>query len=231
MNVRRYVTLVVGIALAVVFAAGSASAMSLPFTYQGQLKFEGVPFDGEASFAFQLFDKEVDGDPNANYEQSGASVVNGLFTVEVLFEVEFDGRPLWLQIHVRAGDQDWTTLEPRQAITPAPYAIYAYNAPGTGGECLWNDSGNDIFYSAGNVGVGTTTPSFPLHVTGTALASIYGETDFISGQGVQGRALASSGAGIGVHGETWGDTGRGISASAGHNLFVLPCRAVCRTGG
>ena len=122
MNVRRYVTLVVGSALAVVFAAGSASAMSLPFTYQGQLKFEGVPFDGEASFAFQLFDKEVDGDPIANYEQSGASVVNGLFTVEVLFEVEFDGRPLWLQIHVRAGDQDWTTLEPRQAITPAPRA-------------------------------------------------------------------------------------------------------------
>jgi hypothetical protein len=209
MNGKRHVAWIVMSALALGFVAGEASALTLPFTYQGQLKFNGVPYNGEAAFAFQLFGDEAGGDLIATTELSGIRVVDGLFTAELTFEVGINGRPLWLQIHVRAAEQDWTSLEPRQPINPAPYAIFSYNTRETGGQCLWNDTGNDIFYSAGNVGIGTSTPSFPLHVTGTALAGIYGETDFISGMGVQGRSLGLSGGGIGVMGESSSPDGFG----------------------
>lgn len=82
---------------------------------------------------------------------------DGVFTVTLDFGVAvFDGSPRFLEISVkRAGSSNpLTTLTPRQAITPVPYAIRTLSAaPGGGG--IQSDA-------SGNVTIGTNT--FPAGV-------------------------------------------------------------------
>ena len=56
-----------------------------PITYQGQVKFEGVPVNGPARFFFELYEAQTCGDPLSSVEISEIEVVNGLFTVELNF--------------------------------------------------------------------------------------------------------------------------------------------------
>ena len=66
---------------------------------------------------------------------SPVGVTNGLFTVTLDFgDGVFTGDARWLDIGVRTngGTGDFTTLAPRQAVTPAPYALYSSGA-GTAG--------------------------------------------------------------------------------------------------
>ena len=168
MNTAVKIALLVAAALSMY--ASSVGAAPPPVTYQGQLKFDGAPVNGRGDFIFELYDAEVDGRLIASVELAGVEVVNGLFTVELNFYRAdvFDGSPRWLEISVRTSVGS-ATLTPRQMITPTPYAIYAYTAPGgSGGDCLWTASGSNIYYNAGNVGVGTSTPGTDLDVNGTA---------------------------------------------------------------
>ena len=142
------------------------------FTYQGQLKESGVPVDGEYDFQFRLYDAPNGGSPvGGNVTPQTLPVANGLFVAELDFEPDaFNGEGRWLEIGVRATDVGgtFTTLSPRQALTAAPYALYALDIPsGAGG--YWAANGDDIHNAnTGKVGVGTTVPAAKLEVRADA---------------------------------------------------------------
>jgi len=80
------------------------------------------------SFQFSLFDGPGVGATQIGTTQtkSGVSVTNGLFTIPDLDfgSGAFNGEARWLAIAVQCpGDSSHTTLSPRQALTPAPYAL------------------------------------------------------------------------------------------------------------
>jgi len=51
--------------------------------------------------------------------------------------------------------------------TPNGTPIYKWESGGgSGGSSLWEQNGNDIYYSDGNVGVGTDTPESKMNIIG-----------------------------------------------------------------
>jgi hypothetical protein len=93
------------------------------FSYQGQLRQAGAPFDGLADFEFTLWDDASSSDPNdlvaGPLALNDVDVDRGLFTIVLDFgQNVFTGQARWLEIVVNG-----TTLTPRQELTPAPYAL------------------------------------------------------------------------------------------------------------
>jgi hypothetical protein len=144
--------------------------MGTAFTYQGQLKLDDQVLDGAADFQFSLWDAATDGTQiGLTQPISNHTVVDGLFSVALDFGSHvFTGDARWLQIAVRTppGSGGFTVLSPRQPLTAIPYSLYALSGPGSG-SCLWQQSGADIYYVGGNVGIGTGSPSSNLHVRET----------------------------------------------------------------
>jgi hypothetical protein len=111
--------------------ARPALAQGTAFTYQGQLMNAGAAANGNYDLQFALFNSLVQG------SQSGSSLIvsnlpvsAGLFTTTLDFGAGvFNGSNYWLEIAVRTnGNGNFTTLCPRQSVTPAPYAIFSGNA-------------------------------------------------------------------------------------------------------
>lgn len=163
--------------LAVFLAAPSASLEAAPvgtaFTYQGQLKQDGVPAHGVFAMKFMLFDAAVS-PPGVQIGvtiSQNVTVVNGLFTVELNVNNEFgaaafDGSQRFLEITV-----DGTVLAPRQKLTLTPYAetaVKALSVSGVDGHSLDAADGNPVdalfVDNTGQVGIGTTAPQDKLHV-------------------------------------------------------------------
>jgi hypothetical protein len=72
---------------------------------------------------------------------------------------------------------------------------------GSGSGSQWITSGNDIYYNAGNVGIGTSNPSNKLHVNGNISLGMGGttETSYIVREGATGAVGLSTGwGGIGT---------------------------------
>jgi len=145
------------------------------FTYQGRLTEGDGAADGLYDFRFTLYDHP---DPGVGtqvgepYYVDEVEVTDGYFAVLVNFGAKvFGGEPRWLEVGVRPALADMlhVVLEPRQQITPTPYALYA-NSSGSGGggsDGGWAVSGDNLYsVPAGNVGIGTTTPVEKLHVVG-----------------------------------------------------------------
>jgi len=161
-----------------------AGLMGTAFTYQGHLYDANHVADGLYDFQFKLFD-----DPNvilgnqvgSDVNIPDVDVIEGYFAVELDFNDAnlFKGYARWLEIGVRAGELEdpnvYTTLSPRQRITPTPYALYAVAATllnaadGTPANVVYVDE-------VGNVGISTMSPGAKLDVAGNQ--NIRGDLNF-----------------------------------------------------
>jgi hypothetical protein len=114
-------------------AAGFCFAQGTAFTYQGLLSESNGPANGSYDLTFKLFNASSGGtQAGSTITDTAASVSNGLFTVILDFGAHFDGTTYWLELGVRSnGVGSFSTLTPRQELTPTPYAVTAENLDGT----------------------------------------------------------------------------------------------------
>ncbi len=185
------------------------------FTYQGRLKQNGAAVSGPTDLTFSLWTQGAGGTQVGAAETVGGVPVNdGLFTIELNRFNEFgasafDGSSRWLEIAVRspAGSGPYTTLSPRQHVTPAPLATRAVSALGL--STPGGSPGNALFVADdGRIGIGMSNPAMALHVAPSS--GIYVGPDPAPG-GTRGlhMHLAASGASaieaIESAGATWGN--------------------------
>lgn len=138
------VTRVATALFALATAAGSAFSqpISTGFTYQGELRSSGTPFDGSADVRFTLWTAESGGGQiGAALQALGVNVSEGRFSVLLNSGNEFgpgafNGQRRWIEISVRTpgGGGVYQVLSPRQEITVAPYAAFAADAGTVGGQ-------------------------------------------------------------------------------------------------
>ena len=123
------VLLLVGVIVARVPAE---AAVGTAFTYQGRIAQTGTAVTGLLDFEFQLYDAALVGSPvGAAIPLADVSCSNGLFTVTLDFgAAAFNGDQRWLEIRVSPdiSSTAYTTLIPRQEMTPTPYAIFSTDA-------------------------------------------------------------------------------------------------------
>lgn len=129
--------LIVVIVTTLFFTTLMADPLGTAFTYQGELKHLGTNATGPYDFQFELFDVDSGGSAVAGpVSLAGVNVVNGIFTVELDFgSAPYTGDQLWLAIAVKEGGSPgaYTSLIPRQAIYPTPYAIRALSVESVSG--------------------------------------------------------------------------------------------------
>ena len=160
--------LVAGLTLAQGPQSGAGQApedvVGTAFTYQGLLRKAGAPVDAACDLKFGLWDADPDGSQIGDtLSRPAVPLSDGLFTVQLDFgEGVFQSDARYLEIAVLCpGDPDYVTLAPRQALTPAPYALAL---PG-----LWTQQN------------GTSPNLIGGHSENSVTAGVYGAT--ISGGG------------------------------------------------
>ncbi len=111
-------------------------AQGTAFTYQGRLNDSSSPANGRYDFRFKLYN-----DPYGNFQAGSSYLTNAIATTNGLFTTTLDfgagvynGATNWLEIDVRTnGNGAYTVLNPLQALTPTPSAIYAETASNLSG--------------------------------------------------------------------------------------------------
>ena len=108
-----------------------AAPLGTAFTYQGRLTDGANPASGNYNLRFTIYDAFTNGTLKVVVTNASVAVTNGLFTTPVDFGLPpLNFNAVWLEIGVRTNGSagDFTTVSPRQALLPAPYAFYALNS-------------------------------------------------------------------------------------------------------
>ena len=230
-----------------VFAGGQGVAAGVMpagtvFTYQGQLIQGGVRVNDTGDFEFSLWDAAIGPTQiGSTLSVNNITITDGLFTVQLDFGGgAFNGNARWLEVAVRtrhdpSDTELFTTLSPRQPLTPAPYAVRSL-APWA----VSPTNKSDIFYETGNVGIGKTAPQAKLDVvgiatTGTDAATVraihtgpgvpVADINNLPPAGVRGEATATTGITAGVLGISAATDGVGVVgaslATSGETIGIV----------
>ena len=208
-DARRGVIRVLCLCLGISFPLPVA-ALSTTFTYQGQLQQSASPVNDNCDFQFSLWDAPGSGSQIGSTETaSGVAVMNGLFTALLNFGPgAFTGDNRWLQIAVRCpyGSGIYTTLNPRQFLSAAPYALYASSA-GTASDlsCSGCVGSSDLATGAvtsSKIAFGTIDTNNLAFTPGTVTA-------VSTGVGLTGGTISTSGTISAVFGTTAGTVAEG----------------------
>jgi len=176
--------------LLVALAPSPLRAQGTTLTYQGHLDNGAMAAGGLHDFRFRLFSVATAGvDVAPPVCVDNVTVVNGIFTVQLDFGQAYaTTADRWLEVSVRqdtglnCGDiTGFVPLDPRQKLTAAPMASHANSAfaldaadgSPTGAVYVDND---------GRVGIGTTTPAWPLHVKAAGPVLILQDTNSAANQ-------------------------------------------------
>lgn len=154
-------------------------ALGTAFTYQGRLTDAGgEPVNDLCAFTFELYDTASGGSPLGRVNTS-ANVTDGRFTVQLDFGTgAFDGDARYLDVVVDCGDGEHQ-FDQRQALTPAPYALYAAGAPWAGLTDVpadIADGDDDTTYDAGT-GLTLSGTTFGVDFAGSGATNTVARSD------------------------------------------------------
>lgn len=220
----RISTLVLATAAALVGGGvhnvASAQTLGSAITYQGMFADAGVPASGIYDFEFVLFTVASGGTAVQTVTKTGVAVNGGLINTLVDFgAATYNGQVKFIEVHVRpAGGGSYTTLNPRQALTAAPYAL---GLPMPFQRTV--ETGNATVFRLDQLQSGTVfegiLPAFSGNaaIHGVSPTGIGISGDATTGTGVNGAATGSGGTGV-RGASTSGDGVRGLGFVGVHGV-------------
>jgi hypothetical protein len=220
--IPRFLKLLLVCVLALLFFAPGARAQTTAFTFQGRLNDSGAPANGSYDLELKLFNTTTVGSGTqigATIDLPAVPVANGVFTVQLDFTAAaFPGADRFVEVGVKpAGSGNpFSTLTPRQPITPTPYALHsadALTATYATNAANFNIAGTGTIggtLTAGtSIGVGTTAPLAPLDVRGNVFIGLTADPASPGGNSL---FLANDG----------GDSHNSFRLdAAGNNLYII----------